>query len=251
MKKVDLNCDLGEWRSDDGPALDASIMPFISSCNIACGGHIGDAYSMKKTIELALEYDVAIGAHPSYPDRQGFGRRRMEIEGRELENTIRTQILDLKSLVEEAGGELHHVKPHGALYNTAAFDEQTASIIVAAITSIDTALKVYGQSGLVFDKVVTNAGLQFVREVFADRVYEDDLSLRSRKKPGSMLFETSKVLDQIKNMVLEGRVISFSGKVLPVKAETICLHSDTQGASELAREIHDFLKKNDVEITTA
>ncbi len=251
MKKVDLNCDLGEWRSDNGPELDASIMPFISSCNIACGGHIGDVYSMKKTIELALKHDVAIGAHPSYPDRKGFGRRRMEIEDKELENTIRTQMLDLKSLVEDAGGELHHIKPHGALYNTAAFDEQTALIIVAAITSTDAAPKVYGQSGLVFENAVTNAGLQFVSEVFADRVYEDDLSLRSRKKPSAVLFETSKVLDQVKSMVLEGRVISFSGNTLAVKAETICLHSDTSGASELAREIHDFLKRNDVEITAA
>lgn len=251
MKKVDLNCDLGEWRSDNGPALDEAIMPFISSCNIACGGHAGDIYSMKKTIELALRHNVAIGAHPSYPDREGFGRRRMEIEDKELENSIRTQILDLKSLVENAGSKLHHVKPHGALYNTAAVDEQTTSVIVAAVTSIDGAPKIYGKSDSVFEKAILDEGLRFISEVFADRVYEDDLSLRSRSKVGAILFETSEVIDQIRSMVLEGTVTSFSGNTLTVKAETICLHSDTEGAAELAREIHYFLKKNDVRITAA
>ncbi len=248
MKKIDLNCDLGEWRGDDGFETDQAIMPVISSCNIACGGHIGDESSMRKTVELARSHGVEIGAHPAYPDREGFGRRRMEMAARELEQTILDQILSLKAIVEEQGGRLHHVKPHGALYNTASIDRETADIIAQAISRVDPHLKVYGQPAHELEKAALDTDLEFVAEVFADRRYEDDLQLRSRDLEGAVLHGTEEVLDQVGAMVLAEEVETYSGIRKPIRAQTICLHSDTKGSAGLAQKIHEYLVRQDVEI---
>lgn len=248
MRKIDLNCDLGEWRGDDGYETDQAIMPVLSSCNIACGGHIGNKSSMRKTVKLALAHGVEIGAHPSYPDRKSFGRRRMEIASRELEQTILDQILSLKTIVEEHGSRLHHVKPHGALYNTASIDRETADIIVKAIKRADPKLKVYGQPAHELEKAALASGLEFVAEVFADRRYEDNLQLRPRNLDGAVLHRTEEVLDQVGDMVLAEEVETYSGIRKPIRAQTICLHSDTKGSAGLARKIYDYLVQNDVEI---
>ena len=246
---IDLNCDLGEWISEDGPDLDKAIMPYISSCNIACGGHIGDEISMRWTVILAKKNKVKVGAHPSYPDRAGFGRRQLEMSQVRLKNSIKDQILSLKEIADREGVELHHIKPHGALYNAASAYRDIAKTVAEAIKELSLDVVVYGQSGSEFEKAVLKNELKFCAEVFADRAYEDDLRLRSRSEEGAVLHKKEEVLTQIFKMVIEEKVIAYSGKELPIRAETICLHSDTKGSEELARNIHQFLKNHGVRIS--
>jgi len=249
-KSIDLNCDLGEWRTPDGVALDEAIMPYISSCNIACGGHIGDEESIRKTIKLALKYNVAIGAHPAYPDKENFGRVVMDIKPKALTKSLESQIVAFKMLVEDLGGELHHIKPHGALYNYAAINEETAEIIVSVIKSIDPNTLVYLPGNSISAKVAKKSGLKVVDEVFADRVYENDLSLRSRKLKGALLQKESEVIAQLRSLVLNESVVTYQGVLKLISAQTVCLHSDTPGAIKMAKTIHEFLTKHGVEITT-
>ena len=248
---IDLNCDLGEWRSEDGPELDKAIMPYITSCNIACGGHIGDEITMRWTVILAKKNKVKIGAHPSYPDRIGFGRRMLEMSPEKLKNTIKNQILSLKEIAEAEGIELHHIKPHGALYNAASTYRDIAKTVAEAIKELSLDVIIYGQADSEFEKAVLKNDLKFCAEVFADRAYEDDLKLRSRSEDGAVLHRKEEVLTQIFKMLVEEKVVTFSGKELPIKAETICLHSDTKGSKELARNIHQFLKNHGIRIASA
>lgn len=241
---------MGESYGKYVSVYDAEIMPFISSCNIACGFHSGDPLTIEKTIKLALENDVKIGAHPSFPDLQGFGRREMKLGSEELKAVVRFQVSVVKGMTEALGGQLHHVKPHGALYNLAAKDEQTAQAIVEAVKSISGEVVVYAQPGLMLEKAVLEHGMKVWREVFADRHYENDLRLRSRSFKDAVIHERNEVLKQIKHMVLENRVQTISGEFKEIKADTICLHSDTKGSAELAKEIYEFLKENDVETGT-
>ena len=250
IKNIDLNCDLGEWREANGTEKDAKIMPYITSCNIACGGHIGDEESMRKTIHLAKKHGVKIGAHPAYPDMVNFGREVLVMPPDHLELTIKSQIQLFKELLDEAGEPLHHIKPHGALYNHAAQDKETAYSIVKVIKSLfENEVPLYAQQNSVLAEVAEEAGLKVVYEVFADRAYEDDLSLRSRKLDGAVLYNTSEVLQQVENMVVKGTVNTHSGETKLITPQTVCLHSDTEGSIELAKEIHQFLESKDVEIT--
>lgn len=250
-EKIDLNCDLGEWKSNDGPDLDKAIMPFISSCNIACGGHIGNEISMRWTVILAKKNNVKVGAHPSYPDRAGFGRRQLDMNIDELKNSIKNQILSLKEVAEAEGVDLHHIKPHGALYNAASKYKDIAKATSESVKELNLNIPIYGQSGSELEKAALYSGLAFCAEVFADRTYEDDLSLRSRDQDGAVLFKKEDVLTQIFEMVIEESVSTYSGKKLPIQADTICLHSDTKGAQELARNIHQFLKNHGIRIDSA
>lgn len=248
-KEIDLNCDLGEWRTSEGASLDEAIMPFITSCNVACGGHIGDEASMKKTIGLAQEFNVALGAHPGYPDKENFGRVVMDINLTDLEQSIQSQIQSFLVCLDECGAELHHVKPHGALYNHAAKNQQVAEVVLKAIDSVAPGTKVYLPEGSVSATIAKDFGFKVIYEVFADRRYEDDLSLRSRSLPDSVLHNESEVIKQLKLLVSEEKVISYSGEEKSIKAETVCLHSDTPGAINLARTINSFLNQHGVTIT--
>ncbi|MDZ7805639.1 MAG: 5-oxoprolinase subunit PxpA [Gracilimonas sp.] len=248
ITKLDLNCDLGEFYGMYDETRDSAIMPYITSCNIACGFHSGDPVAISKTIQLAQKHDVAIGAHPSYPDLQGFGRRVMNLTVEELKACVLYQISALKGMTEALGAELHHVKPHGALYNFASTDEETAVGVVKAVVQVKKDMILYAPEGSVLKEVAENAGLTVQNEVFADRSYEDDLSLRSRKLDGAVLTDTELVLKQLQGF-LEGHVTSYDGLELPISADTLCLHSDTEGATELAKDIHDFLKDHGIEIT--
>lgn len=235
--KIDINCDLGEWYGKRNLAIEKAIMPYISSCNIACGFHSGDPLTIEKTITLALEHNVKIGAHPSYPDFQGFGRRNMTLPKDELTACVRYQVAALKGMVEALGGKLHHVKPHGALFNFAAKDRVSAEAIGEAISSIDHDLIWYGLSGSPIREVARKFGLTFWNEVFADRRYEDDLSLRSRSLDGAVLYDADMVVQQVSDFVHKNEVTTFSGSKKTIQADTICIHSDTVGAVELAHKI--------------
>ena len=248
MRSIDLNCDMGE-----GYPSDALLMPYISSANIACGYHAGDLGTMRRTVELCTENNVAIGAHPSYPGRDDFGRTDMlgmGIAYEDLPELIINQVIVLQQVCREAGTNLHHVKPHGALYNRAAVDEIVATYICMAILSINPGLILYGLSGSLMEKAARKAGLQFRCEVFADRMYENDGTLRSRTKENALITDTGQSVRQVLQMINKGTVTTIENVEVPMRAETICIHGDGEHAVEFAETISHELKKNNILITS-
>jgi UPF0271 protein len=244
MRSIDLNADVGEGCGQDG-----ALMPLISSANIACGIHAGDDDSMREAVALALEYGVAIGAHPSFPDREHFGRREMRLNARELRECIVAQIESLASVAAAAGTRLRHVKPHGALYNMAARDEELAEAVVTAIRSVDPALMLFGLAGSSLETVAARLRLPFVSEAFADRAYRSDGSLVPRDQPGSVLQNATDVAARAVAMVQEGGVVAVDGSRVSIAADTICVHGDTPEAAALARSIREALAAAGVTVT--
>jgi len=244
MIKIDLNCDLGETQ--DGK-LDEQIMPYISSCNIACGGHFGDEGTMEQTILLAKENSVSIGAHPSFPDKENFGREVLDISLEDLRSSLESQLTHFLKICDKHRIKCQHVKPHGALYNEAAKNEAYAKLIVQLIQSINPNLKLYGLADSLMQQIANQSTIEFVPEAFADRAYEPDKTLMSRKREGAVLQE-SIVLEQILD-IAKHQKINAAGKRLDLVAKTICLHSDTQGAVNLAKTIHQKLVQEGIEIS--
>jgi len=243
MKTIDLNCDLGE-----GIGNDELIMPYISSANIACGYHAGNEATMKQTVELCKRYNVAVGAHPSFPDKENFGRTDMLLHPGEIYEMIIKQINSLEKIAMAADVPLHHVKPHGALYNMAARDKMMAPFVALAILDTNSKYILYGLSGSYLIKEGKALGVKTASEVFSDRTYKDDGSLTSRNKPGALIEDTDKAVAQALQMVKEGTVTSINGKKVPIVAETICIHGDGKHAVEFAKAIHFALKENNIEI---
>jgi len=238
---MDLNCDMGE-----GMETDEAIFPYITSANISCGYHAGDADTMRRTVELALRHHVAIGAHPSYPDRAHFGRVDMLGNGVVLEEIVGLvvdQLIILQAICDEFGARLHHVKPHGALYNRAARDPSVSAAICRAIREFDPALELYGLSGSVMGVEASRHELVFVSEVFADRTYQADGSLTPRTLPGAMIEDAAVSLAQVLRMVSEGKVVALTGEEIDIVAETVCLHGDGGHAVAFARVICEGLKE--------
>lgn len=238
LKRIDLNCDLGEHPESD---LDLQIMPFISSCNIACGFHAGGPACIQRTIRLAIDHEVAIGAHPSFPDKENFGRKEMKLSPAEITAMVRYQVAATKGITEAMGAVFHHVKLHGALYHQAAQDETVAGAVAGAIASVAPEAIIYGPPNSWMEVGAGMFDLTFCAEAFADRTYENDLSLRSRIKTGAVIEERSKVLEQVGQLVLQQQISTYGGETKVMKAGTICLHSDTKGAVELARDIYLML----------
>jgi UPF0271 protein len=241
---LDINCDMGEGIGN--PALPAGrdelIMPFISSANIACGYHAGDEDTMKRTVELAIQYNVSIGAHPSFLDRENFGRLDIRLPLGEVYDLVTKQIHLLSEITKTAGASLHHVKPHGALYNMAARDKQLSAVIALAVKDADDKLILYGLSGSHLIKEAQKIGVKIFSEVFADRSYQDDGRLTPRTLPEALINDTDKMLQQVLQMIKEGTVTTVSGKVIPIMAETICIHGDGKHAVEFAKAIHDAIR---------
>ena len=229
---------------------DAAIFPFISSANIACGAHAGDPRVMRETVALALRHGVAIGAHPSYPDRERFGR--VDILGAgltmaALEDSLFEQLRVLNAVCGELGVRLHHVKPHGALYNRAARDSAVASLIARVVAGVDASLLLYGLSGSLMAPAAAEFGLAFVSEVFADRSYQPDGSLTPRSEPGALIENGAAAVTQAIRMVRSGLVSTPAGDVA-IRAETVCLHGDGAHAVEFAQLIHGALAAEEVRI---
>jgi UPF0271 protein len=243
MLSIDLNCDMGE-----GFLQDDLIMPFISSVNIACGCHAGDIETMKHTIEYALKNNVAIGAHPSYPDKENFGRVKMEFSSSEIFPLIKEQVELLEDMAKTMGAKLHHVKPHGALYNAAAQDEELSDTICQVIKIVNDDLTIYGLSGSKLIEVAKKNNLETRSEVFADRTYQDDGSLTPRNQPNALIKKSGAALQQVLTMIKESKVISISGKEIPIVAETICIHGDGENAAEFAKKIYGALLKNNIRL---
>jgi UPF0271 protein len=243
--KQDINCDMGEGIGNSAlPAdRDELIMPFITSANIACGYHAGDEDTMKQTVELAMKHNVFIGAHPSYLDRENFGRTDIRIPLSEVYDLVTKQIYLLNEITKAAGTILHHVKPHGALYNMAARAKPLAAVIALAVKDVDEKLKLYGLSGSHLINEAKKIGVKAVSEVFADRTYQDNGRLTPRSKPEALINETDKVIQQVLQMIKEGTVTTVTGKTIPIVAETICIHGDGEHAVEFAKVIHDAIKK--------
>ena len=248
MKKVDLNCDLGESFGNYTCGMDASVIPHISSTNVACGFHAGDPLVMQKTVALAAKYGTAVGAHPGFPDLVGFGRRNMAVSPAELKAMMIYQIGALKAFCRSQGVTLQHVKPHGAMYNMAAKDRKLADAICEAIAEVDDSLILLGLSGSEMLKAAKDKGLRCASEVFADRAYEPDGSLTPRALEGSVITDEEEAINRVLQMVKSGTVVARNGQVIPIEADSICLHGDGVKAVEFARRIRQALTDSRVEI---
>lgn len=243
---IDLNVDLGE-----GCAYDEALLKLVSSANIACGWHAGDAATMQQVVRWAMAGKVAIGAHPSFPDRDNFGRSEMQLPPNDIRAGMLYQIGALAAMVRAEGGWLTHVKPHGALYNQAARDPALAEAIVDAIRAFDTDLAVFGLAGGELVKAARAAGLKAVDEVFADRGYNADGSLVKRGTPGDLIDSDDEALAQTLMMVREQHVRAIDGTRVPIRAQTVCLHGDGAHALEFAERIRGYLLGEGIEITAA
>jgi UPF0271 protein len=241
--KIDINCDMGE-----GIGNEAEIMPYISSANISCGFHAGDPYTIKKTIEIAQEYGVAIGAHPGYDDRANFGRISQFVTLLELAELIAEQYYAFEKIAIPMGASIHHVKLHGALYNDCAKDPVLSKIVVQTIQAIDPQLTIYGLSGSNTIQQAILLGQPFSREAFADRTYQNNGQLTPRYLDHAMIEDENEASAQVLKMVKENKVKTIQGEELDVIVDTICIHGDGEHAIGYAQRFYNDLKENNIEI---
>ncbi|MCI6647537.1 MAG: LamB/YcsF family protein [Oscillospiraceae bacterium] len=246
--KIDLNCDLGESFGAYKLGLDDQVLPYISSANVACGFHASDPVVMDKTVALAKDAGVAVGAHPGYPDLQGFGRRNMTIPPREVKAMVMYQIGALQAFCTAHGLKLQHVKPHGALYNMAGKDEALAMAVCEAIQAVDDSLILLGLSGSKMLEAADKIGLRSAREVFADRAYEEDGSLVARTKPGAMITDEGEAVARVIRMIREGKVTAVTGKDIPIRADSVCVHGDSPKALAFVQKIRAALTAEQIQI---
>ncbi|MCU0403752.1 MAG: LamB/YcsF family protein [Chitinophagaceae bacterium] len=240
---IDLNADLGE-----GLSTDADLIPLISSANIACGYHAGDRETMIRTVEHCLQHGVAVGAHPSFPDREHFGRKEMTLEQSTLQEILLAQLNLMAEVCNQTGATFHHVKPHGALYNMSARDAGLARLIAETVFDYNPGLKLFGLSGSHSIAEGVMAGLTTVAEVFADRTYLPDGSLTPRTEPNALINESGEAIRQALSLALENKVVATNGKVIDVMAESICLHGDGPHAVSFARMIHRSFSEHGITI---
>ncbi|MDP3313373.1 5-oxoprolinase subunit PxpA [Lutibacter sp.] len=236
-QKIDINCDLGEGF-DNEPEL----MPFIQSCNIACGGHAGDVVTMEKVVKLAMQNNVHIGAHPSYPDKGNFGRKSIIMNEQDFKNIIQNQVNSLQEIINKLGRTLYHIKPHGALYNDIFKDAALAHQFLNAVLPYKNFVKLIVPFNSEIEKIAIKNNFAIIYEAFADRSYNSDLSLVSRNKPNAVLTNLEEILNQVKKIYFEQKVKSITGDIIPIKATTFCVHSDTPNAIEIVKYLHANLK---------
>lgn len=246
--KIDVNADLGESFGSHKMGNDSEIIKYISSANIACGFHGGDPFVIEQTIKLALENNVAIGAHPSYPDLVGFGRRSMKVSNEELYSMILYQVGALKAMTETLGGKLHHVKPHGAMYNDLANSFQKAKVVAEAIYKIDPELIFVGLANSEIQRAAREVGLKSGCEVFADRAYNDDGSLVSRFKYGAVFHDGDTCLKQVKQILTEKSVTTINGNAIEMCVDTINIDGNNLEALDFVKTFHDYLVQKDIKI---
>lgn len=246
--RVDLNCDFGESFGIYRLGEEKEILEYVTSVNVACGFHAGDPLVMRKTVQMALEQKVAIGAHPGFPDLLGFGRRNIAVTSEEVYAYVVYQIGALAAFVKAEGGALTHVKPHGALYNMAAKDAALAEAIAKAVYDVDPTLILYGLAGSELIRAGKKIGLRTASEVFADRTYQQDGSLTPRSNPRALIVDEQEAVLQVLAMVKEKRVRSLQGIDVPIEAETICIHGDGKKAVLFAKRLYEALQKEGVDV---
>ena len=243
MASIDLNADLGE-----GDPYDEELLQIVSSANVACGGHAGDVESMAQTVRSAIANGVAIGAHPGYPDRDGFGRQSGFMTGDALYESLTDQVTSLADTAAQMGARLAHVKPHGALYNDAVRDRDLADIIARVTAETQGEPAFVGMANTELELAAERHGLRFIAEAFVDRAYEPDGTLVSRKEPGAVHEDMAVATTQAVRLAEDGRVTARNGDQVDVRADTLCIHGDTPGAAEKARAVRDVLETHGVEI---
>ncbi len=248
MKKIDLNCDMGESFGAWKMGADAGVMPYISSANVACGFHAGDPATIRKTVRLAVDCGVAVGAHPSLPDLMGFGRRTMRISPQDMYDLVVYQAGAVEAFARAAGAKLHHVKCHGALYNMAATDEALSEAMVRAVRDLGSEVILYVLANSKNHQIARQSGVRVAGEVFADRGYSDDGTLAPRDKPGGMIEDPQQSVAQVLGMIEGGYVTSLGGKRVPVAADTLCLHGDQPGAVLFAQTLRKTFTERGISV---
>jgi UPF0271 protein len=244
VKTIDINCDLGE-----GGGMDAALMPLISSCNIACGGHYGNAESVDRTVELAKKNKVKVGAHPSYPDLANFGRKSLHMPAKALKESLHEQIDLVEQACQAQDVALHHIKPHGALYNDMRKSQNIADLVLEVLIERKTNLVVFVPPKVEFSQELPDS-IRLWTEGFADRAYRKDLSLVPRTEKGAVLSDPATISERVANMATDGSVLTKLGKIIHQKFETICVHSDTPDALLILKAIHSKLTENAIQIGT-
>jgi UPF0271 protein len=248
MTSIDLNCDMGESFGAFTIGADEAVMPSISSANVACGYHGGDPSVMRRTVRLAREHGVAVGAHPGFPDLVGFGRREMRVAPQEVEDLVLYQIGALAAIAHSEGVRLSHVKPHGALYNMAVKDRTLADAIARAVAAVERSLILFALPNSDLARAGESAGLRVALEGFADRTYERDGSLTPRSRPGAVIHDVDVVVHRAVRMATEGAVIAADGSALAMRVDTICTHGDTPGAQALTAALRAGLERAGVKV---
>ena len=233
---IDINCDLGEGLDNEH-----IIMPLISSCNISCGAHAGSIEIMDKVIQLAVKHKVKIGAHPSFPDRKNFGRKVLDISNSDLQKSLEDQLTILKDRALLQNATIHHVKPHGALYNLIAVNREKASVVIAAVQHVFEAVKLYVPYQSRIEEVANQSGVEIIYEAFADRRYNEDLSLVSRTLSNALIVDKHEVLKQVQKISDKQLVTTVNFHEKKIKASTFCIHGDTKNAIELLQYLHKYL----------
>jgi UPF0271 protein len=246
VRQLDLNADVGEGD----PETDAALLQLVSSANIACGAHAGDGHSMRATVTLAMRNGVAVGAHPGFSDREGFGRRPQQLNADEIRELLLPQLAALDAIARAEGTMLHHVKPHGALYNQAETDGALAAAIVAAVREFDPNLRFVGRAGSAMEQEAREASHPFTAEAFVDRGYRSDGTLLPRSEPGALLTDPEEVARQVRALVTDGEVFVSDGSRVAVSFGTLCVHGDTPGAASLALRVRRELKVLGVSVST-
>ena len=245
---VDLNCDMGESFGAWTLGHDAALLPFITSANVACGYHAGDPAVMRATVRAALQHNVAIGAHPGLPDLAGFGRRNMDISAEEAFDMTVYQLGALHAVARAEGGQLHHLKPHGALYNMAATSAALATAIAEAVYKVQPELVLYGLAGSELTKAGEKLGLRTAHEVFADRTYQANGTLTPRRQPDALITSADAAIAQVLRLVRGGSVRTQQGTDVAIRADTVCLHGDGAHALEFAQRLNEALRQAGVQL---
>ncbi len=248
MFKVDLNADIGESFGAWKKGMDAEVLDFVTSANIACGWHAGDPVTMENTLRIAKNKGVAVGAHPGYPDLLGFGRRNLNASPAEVKSYVTYQIGAFYAFAKAAGLEIQHVKPHGAMYNMAAKDIRLASAIASAIKEFDSSLILMGLSGSRLIEAAEEIGLKTANEVFADRAYEEDGTLVARTKEGAMITDEELAIKRVAGMVKNGTVEAITGKMIALKCDAVCVHGDNPKAVAFVKKIADTFRADGIEV---
>ena len=248
MLSMDMNCDMGEGFGSYTLGYDSEAMPHVTSLNVACGFHASDPDVMAKTVFMAKKIGVAVGAHPGYPDLVGFGRRNMALSLEETKHAVMYQIGALDAFCRAAGLKMQHVKAHGALYNTAGDNLEVATAIAEAIKSVNPDLYMLCLANSQMVAAAKNVGIPYVEEAFADRAYTEKGTLVSRKLPGSVIHDVDEVVKRVLMMVKEKQVISIDGKVVPLNAQTICVHGDSPGAVQMVTALRAAFEKEGISL---
>ncbi len=248
--RIDLNCDMGEGFGRYSLGEDDAIMPRITSANVACGFHAGDPMVMDRTVALACQHRVAVGAHPGYPDLLGFGRRHLHTFPGEIRNYLVYQMGALSAFAKAHGVRLQHVKPHGALYNLAAREEPAAREVIAAVKAFDPELILVALAGSLCAEMAEAAGLRVAREVFPDRAYQTSGQLAPRNLPGAVIHDPEVIRARIAKLVTDGTMTTIDDREIALKAETLCIHGDTPGAWGLAEVIREALNASGVTVVS-